>query len=205
MLGDRQSAPTLHVIVASTRPGRSGRSVADWVVTQAQAHEGFRVELVDLADFDLPLLDEPSHPRLRQYEHAHTSRWSETIERGDAFVVVTPEYDYATPAALMNALQYLLHEWAYKPVGFVSYGGISGGLRGVQMTKQVVTSLRMMPIPEGVVFPNFTQHLDSATQQFNPGELSRQAAQRMLDELLRWAMALAPLREPQLSDRTTRR
>jgi NAD(P)H-dependent FMN reductase len=194
---DVQSQPTLQVIVASTRPGRSGRLVAEWVVAQAQADGTFSVELVDLADFDLPLLDEPRHPRLRQYEHAHTQRWSETIERADAFVVVTPEYDYATPAALMNALQYLLHEWAYKPVAFVSYGGISGGLRGVQMTKQVVTALRMMPIPEGVVMPFFSQHIDSATQLFNPGEVPRQAAQRMLEELRRWAMALAPLREPQ--------
>lgn len=192
---DLQSKPVLQVLVASTRPGRSGRLVADWVMAEAEARTGFSVELVDLADFDLPLLDEPSHPRLRQYEHAHTRRWSETIERGDAFVVVTPEYDYSTPAALMNALQYLVHEWAYKPMGFVSYGGISGGLRGVQMTKQVVTSLRMMPIPEGVAVPFFTQHVDAATRLFNPGELSRQSAHRMLDELLRWARALAPLRE----------
>ncbi len=194
MSEELQSKPVLQVIVASTRPGRSGRLVADWALREAEAHGAFTVELVDLADFDLPLLDEPHHPRLRQYAHAHTRRWSETIERGDAFVVVTPEYDYSTPAALMNALQYLLHEWAYKPMGFVSYGGISGGLRGVQMTKQVATSLKMMPIPEGVAIPFFAQHIDS-TPLFKPGELPRQAAHRMLDELLRWATALAPLRE----------
>lgn len=194
---DVQSQPTLQVIVASTRPGRSGRLVAEWVMAQAQAHEAFSVELVDLAEVDLPLLDEPQHPRLQRYENDHTKRWASTVERADAFVVVTPEYDFATPAALVNALQYLVHEWAYKPVGFVSYGGVSAGLRGVQMTKQIVTSLRMMPIPEGVAIPFFSKHIEPTTQTFAPGDIQQQAADRMLDELLRWATALAPLRETQ--------
>jgi NAD(P)H-dependent FMN reductase len=191
------SLPTLQVIVASTRPGRSGRFVADWVLAAARTHGAFAVELVDLAEVNLPLLDESQHPRLRQYEHEHSRRWSAMIERGDAFVVVTPEYDYATPAALSNALQYLVHEWAYKPMAFVSYGGMSGGLRGVEMTKQIATSLRMMPIPEGVAIPFFSKYLDPATQLFDPGQLPQQAAHRMLDELLKWATALAPLRELQ--------
>jgi NAD(P)H-dependent FMN reductase len=194
---DAQSKPTLQVIVASTRPGRSGRVVAEWVLAQAQAHGAFTVELVDLAEVDLPLFDEPQHPRLRRYEHGHTKRWSATVDRADAFVVVTPEYDFATPAALVNALQYLVHEWAYKPLGFVSYGGTSGGLRGVQMTKQIVTSLRMMPIPEGVAIPFFSKYIDAATRVFDPGETQQHAVSRMLDELLKWTTALAALREPQ--------
>lgn len=194
---DAAPKPRLTVIVASTRPGRNGHLVADWFLEQAQAHGGFEVELADLAVLNLPLLDEAAHPRFCDYQHEVTKRWSETVDRGDAFVVVTPEYDYATPAALMNALQFLFREWAYKPIGFVSYGGISGGLRGVQMTKQVVTTLRMMPIPEAVVLPFFAQHIDATTQQFKPGDLSGEAAQQMLAELDRWAVALAPLRQQQ--------
>lgn len=190
-------ALTLQVIVASTRPGRKGRAVGEWMLELARAHGGFSVELVDLAEVGLPLLDEPHHPRLRQYQNEHTKLWSATIDRADAFVFVTPEYDFAAPAALVNALQYLVHEWAYKPVGFASYGGVSAGTRGVQMTKQLVTSLRMMPVPEAVAIPFFNRHIDSETEAFDPGELQEKAARVMLDELARWATALEPLREPQ--------
>jgi NAD(P)H-dependent FMN reductase len=149
---------------------------------------------VDLAEMNLPLLDEPAHPRLRQYQHAHTQAWSAIIERADAFVVVTPEYDFGPPAALVNALQYLLHEWAYKPMGFVSYGGVSGGTRSVQMTKQVATTLKMMPMFEAVAVPFFTQSIDQETGVFSPAKVQEDAARVMLNELLRWAEALRPLR-----------
>ncbi len=186
--------PTLHVIVASTRPGRSGPAVAAWFLERARAHGRFDVELVDLAAVDLPLFDEPRHPRLRQYEHEHTKAWSRTVERADAFVVVTPEYNYGTPPSFVNALDYLVQEWAYKPMGFVSYGGVSGGTRSVQMTKQIVTTLKMMPLPEAVAIPFFSQHLDAATGRFDPGDGQATAARTMLDELHKWAAALAPLR-----------
>lgn len=189
--------PRLQVIVASTRPGRSGPVIANWFHDIAVAHDGFDVELTDLVTVDLPLLDEPGHPRFGNYQHEHTARWSAIVDTADAFVFVTPEYDYATPASLMNALQVLANEWAYKPVGFVSYGGISGGLRGVQMTKQVVTTLRMMPIPEAVVLPFFARQVDAATGEFVPGKDSEVIASQMLDELHRWSVALAPLRQPQ--------
>ena len=188
--------PTLQVIVASTRPGRAGPAVADWVLEQARRHGGFDVELVDLADVDLPLLDEPAHPRLRRYEHAHTKAWSATVERADAFVVVTPEYDHAPPASLVNALQYLVHEWAYKPLGFVSYGYVAAGTRAVQALKPLVGALKMVPIVEAVALPFFTAHMDGETGAFDPGELQERAAAEMLDELLRWTNALRPLRAP---------
>ena len=185
--------PKLHVIVASTREGRKGPAVADWFVEQARAHGGFDVLVVDLADVDLPLLDEPAHPRLRQYAHAHTKAWSATIDAADAFVFVTPEYDYGPPAALVNALQYLVHEWSYKAAAFVSYGGVSGGTRGVQLTKLTLTALGMMPIPEAVAVPFFTKHLDPVTGKFDPGEVQVKAARTMLDQLARWTAALLPL------------
>lgn len=184
----------LHVIVASTRPGRQGPAVGRWFLEYAQGAGKFNVELVDLAAIDLPLLDEPAHPRLQRYEHEHTRAWSALVARADAYVFVTPEYDYATPASLVNALQCLSREWAYKPVGFVSYGGISAGTRGVQMTKQIVTAVKMMPMVEAVALPFFTQHIDAATGRFDPGEAPARAAATMLEELARWAEALRTLR-----------
>jgi len=185
--------PVLHVVVASTRPGRKGPAVADWFHRLALEHGGFDVRLVDLAEVDLPLLDEAAHPRLRQYTHEHTKRWSVLVDSADAFVFVTPEYNFSAPAPLVNALDYLFHEWAYKPVGFVSYGGQSGGIRSVQMAKLIVTALKMMPIPEAVAIPFFTKLFDESGA-FQPSDPLVRAGRGMLDELLRWATALAPLR-----------
>lgn len=184
----------LQVIVASTRPSRQGHLVGAWFLERARAHGKFNIELVDLAEVNLPMFDEPAHPRLAQYEGEHTKAWSAIVDRADAFVFVTPEYDYGTPVSLVNALQYLVNEWAYKPVGFASYGGVSGGTRGVQMTKQFVTALKMMPMAEAVVIPFFAQHMDRETGAFDPGETQATAAAVMLDELLKWAGALKPLR-----------
>lgn len=184
----------LQIVVASTREQRQGPAVARWFLAQAGKHAGFSVELVDLAEVNLPLLDEPHHPRLANYMHDHTKRWSAIVSRADAFVFVTPEYNFGSPPSLVNALDYLLREWAYKPVGFVSYGGISGGTRSVQMTKQIVTSLRMMPMVEAVTIPMFTQYIDRHTHEFTPTEVQEKAAGAMLDELARWTGALAPLR-----------
>ena len=176
----------LQIVIVSTREQRQGPAVARWFHTQAERHAGFDQELVDLAD--------ANHPRLANYMHEHTKRWSAIVSRADAFVFVTPEYNYGSPPSLVNALDYLLREWAYKPVGFVSYGGISGGTRSVQMTKQIVTSLRMMPMVEAVTIPMFTQYIDRHTHEFTPTEVQEKAAAAMLDELARWAAALRPLR-----------
>src|SRR5690349_6362247 len=121
--------PLLQVIVASTRPGCVGLPVAAWFAAATVEHGAFDVELVDLAEHDLPLMDEPNHPRLKKYTKAHTLRWSETVDRADAFVIVLPEFNHCFNAAIKNAIDFLHQEWADKPVAFVSYGGISGGLR----------------------------------------------------------------------------
>ena len=184
----------LHVVIASTRPSRMGPTVGHWFLDQTRRHAKFQTELVDLEKVNLPLLDEPKHPKLRQYEHEHTKRWSATVDRADAFVFVTPEYNFGSPPALVNALDYLNQEWAYKPVGFVSYGGVSGGTRSVQMTKQLVTALKMMPMFEAVTIPFFTQHMDKDTGRFAPGKVQEDAATVMLDELLKWAEAMRPMR-----------
>jgi NAD(P)H-dependent FMN reductase len=163
---------------------------------QAQSHGKFELELVDLAEVNLPLLDEPQHPKLRQYEHEHTLAWSRTVSRADAYVFVTSEYDFGPPASLINAMQYLLHEWSYKPLGLVTYGGVSGGTRSAQTIKLTATALKMMPMVEAVSIPFFTQHIDKESGAFDPGDIQAKAAVLMLDELYRWAEALLPMRAP---------
>src|SRR5580700_4228824 len=145
--------PTLHVLIASTRPGRVGLPVGRWFAQAARDHGAFEVAVVDLAEIGLPFVDEPNHPRLRQYTQQHTREWSAKVSEADAFAFVMPEYNYGFNAPLKNALDYLHHEWSYKPVGLVSYGGVSAGTRAAQMIKQVVTTLKMFPLFEAVSIP----------------------------------------------------
>lgn len=182
----------LHVVVCSTRPGRIGLPIARWFEEEARGHGPFDVELVDLAEFALPLFDEPKHPRLRQYEHDHTKRWSAKVEAADAFVFVTPEYNFGPPPPLVNALNYLYVEWNYKPAAFVSYGGVSAGLRAVQMEKLTLTTLKMMPIIEAVAIPMVAQHMKDGA--FEATDMHRTSAVALLDELGRWSAALKPMR-----------
>ena len=174
-----------------------GRASLTWFAEQARQHGKFRAEIADLGVINLPMMDEPEHPRLRRYQHDHTKAWSSRIDRSHAFVFVTPEYNHGTPPSLLNALDYLVQEWAYKPVGFVSYGGVSAGLRGVQMTKPVVTALKMVPLFEAVAIPMFVKFIDATTGVFAPEEIHATNAAKMLDELLRWSDALRVLRPPQ--------
>lgn len=186
--------PLLQVIVASVRPTRVGGKVADWFLPIAKRHDGFSVELVDLREHNLPVMNEPKHPRLGEYEHEHTKKWSATIARADAFVFVTPEYDFGPPASLINALQYLVKEWAYKPVGLVSYGGVSAGLRSANALRIVCTANNMMPLPGAVSIPFVAKAVNKETDVFEPGEVQEKASNRMLDELVRWERAMRTLR-----------
>jgi NAD(P)H-dependent FMN reductase len=185
--------PTLTVIIGSTRPGRAGLPIAEWFVERARQRGGFDVEVADLAEIALPLVDEPNHPRLRRYVHQHTKDWSARIESADAVVMVTPEYNYGYPAAVKNAIDYLHQEWQYKPVGFVSYGGVAAGTRAVQQLKQVVTTLKMVPVAESVNIPFHVSLMDE-DGRFEGTEVVAQAADAMLDELARVEAALRPLR-----------
>jgi NAD(P)H-dependent FMN reductase len=182
----------LQTIVVSTRPGRMGPPVGRWFHEYAAANSSFDAELLDLADFNLPVLDEPEHPRAKKYVHEHTKKWSATIERGDAFVFVTPEYNYGPPPSFINAVSYLSAEWNYKPAGFVSYGGVSGGLRAQQMEKQTLTTVKVMPIPESVSIQFFAQRIKDGV--FEPTDLMVDGAKAMLSELHRWASALKTMR-----------
>ena len=185
----------LKIIVASTRPGRKGPALATWIFSKALTHEGFTVELLDLAEINLPFMDEAAPPRLKKYHHEHTKKWSATIDSADAFIIVTPEYNYGYTAALKNAIDFLFHEWNTKPVGFVSYGGLSGGTRSVQMLKQVGTALKMMPLPESIAIPFFTKHIDE-NGVFTPDETLDKGADALLKELEKWASGLKAMRQP---------
>lgn len=184
----------LEIIIASTRPGRIGPSVARWVEEYAVRHGGFdEVEVVDLAEVGLPFMDEPNHPRLGQYTHDHTRRWSAKVSEADAFVFVMPEYNFGFNAELKNAIDFLHSEWAYKPVGLVSYGGVSAGTRAAQMIKQVVTTLKMTPLSEAVSIPFATQLIKDGTLEGN--DAMDAGAKAMFDELVRVTEALRPLRQ----------
>ena len=149
--------------------------------------------VADLAELNLPLFDEPNHPVLRQYVNRHTNQWSAVVDAADAIVIVTPEYNHSYPAPLKNALDYLHQEWAYKPVGFVSYGGVSAGTRAVIALKPVVSALRMVPVVENVNIPFHPQFLNDGVLE--PNDTTTQAADAMINELVRVEAALRPLRE----------
>lgn len=185
-------AMKLHTIVCSTRPNRVGPHIGRWFDRLAQAHGGFEAELVDLADFNLPLFDEPQHPRFQNYQHDHTKAWAASVAAADAFVFVTPEYNFSPPPSFVNAIDYLLVEWWHKPASFVSYGGASGGLRSAQAAKLLLTAVKIMPIPEMVAIPMVGQHLKEGGFVATDGHEA--AAKAALDELARWAEALKGLR-----------
>ena len=186
----------LLIITSSTRPGRNGAAVTSWVADLATQHGGFDVAIADLAELALPFLDEPDHPSEQAYRHQHTKDWSATVDAADAFVIVTAEYNRGITAPLKNALDYLDVEWHGKPVGFVSYGMSSAGLRAVEMVTQVVTALRMVPL-SGVVPIPLRQALDEQGR-FTPAPHLASGVGELLDELERYAEVLRLLREPTL-------
>lgn len=184
----------LQTIICSTRPGRVGPAVARWFHDFATRHGKFDCDLVDVADFGLPVYDEPNHPRLQKYENEHTKRWSASVAAADAYVFVTPEYNFNPSPAFVNALDYVFREWNYKPCGFVTYGGVSGGLRALQAERLLVTALKMMPMFESVPVPGVSKQVD-ADGRFAPNEQNDAAAGTMLDELARWTEALRAMRD----------
>lgn len=184
----------LKIITSTTREGRKGIAVANWITGVAKEHNQFNTELLDLGTINLPLMDEPNHPRLQQYQHEHTRKWSAAIVGADAFIIVLAEYNFGFPAPIKNALDYLYNEWNHKPVAIVSYGGVSGGLRSTQMLKQVLTALNMMPLVESVAIPSFGQYINDK-EVFTPEERVTKSAHAMLTELHRWSTTLKSMRQ----------
>jgi NAD(P)H-dependent FMN reductase/GNAT superfamily N-acetyltransferase len=189
-------SPRVLVIVPSTRPGRRGPAVADWFTTAvAERAKALQVDcvLADLAEIDLPFLDEPEHPSTGLYVHEHTRRWSELVAGSDAVVVCTPEYNHAMPAALKNAFDALSGEWAHKPIGFVSYGNTSAGTRAAHMGKSVAVTLGMVPI-QATVNLRIADSFDGDRLVADPRRDA--SAVRILDELHELAGLLDVLRLP---------
>jgi NAD(P)H-dependent FMN reductase len=179
------------VIVGTTRPGRKALDVANWVMEIAKMREDAVFELVDIQDFNLPLLDEPVPPSMGQYSKDHTKAWAARIGPFDGFVFVTPEYNHGIPGALKNAIDFLFKEWNNKAAGFVSYGSI-GGARAVESLRLVMGELMVADVRAQVMLSLFTDFENFVT--FKPAERHVQSVDAMLDQVVAWSGALQALR-----------
>src|SRR6266850_15851 len=193
VLGENRQATQLNnmikiaIILGSTRPGRNGEAVAKWVHQVAKKRSDAEFELVDVKDFDLPLLDEPLSPMMGQYSKPHTRVWAAKIATFDAYVFVTPEYNHGIPAALKNAIDYLFREWNNKAAGFVSYGS-AGGARAVGQLRLVMAELMVADVRAQVMLSLFTD-FENFTN-FKPDPRHLQEVNTMLDQVIAWGGAL---------------
>ena len=184
------------IIVGSTRPGRKADAIARWVYGIASARSDAEFEVVDIAEFDLPLLDEPVPPSRHQYTQPHTKRWAAKIAEFDGYVFVTPEYNHATSAALKNAIDFLYVEWNNKAAGFVGYGS-AGGVRAVENLRLVMAELQVADVRASVALSLFTDFENFTT--LKPAPIHAKAVSTMLDQLVAWSGALKTVREKRAS------
>jgi NAD(P)H-dependent FMN reductase len=182
------------IIIGSTRPGRKAEAVARWVHGLASQRTDAEFELVDIADFELPLLDEPVPPSMGKYSKAHTKRWAARIAPLDAFVFVTPEYNHGTSGALKNAIDFLYAEWNNKAAGFVAYGS-AGGTRAVEHLRLVMAELQVADVRAQVALSLFTDFEKMTT--FKPAALHEKSLTAMLDQLVAWGTAMQTVRAQQ--------
>ena len=181
------------IILGSTRPNRNGEQVARWVYNIASSRSDAEFELVDLRDYPLLHLDEPLPPSMGQYQNEHTRQWADKIASFDGFVIVTPEYNHSTSGVLKNAIDYLYAEWNNKAVGFVSYGGV-GGARAAEHLRLVAGELQMADVRQQVALSLLTEFENFSV--FKPGDYNVAALDTLLDQVVAWSTALAPLRQP---------
>ena len=182
------------IIIGSTRPGRKGEAIAKWVYEITQLHSDAEFELVDIKDFNLPLLDEPMSPTMAKYTHQHTKDWSAKIGAFDGYVFVTPEYNHGTSGAFKNAIDFLYHEWVNKAAGFVAYGG-AAGVRAVENLRLVMGELQVADVRNQVGLSLFTDFENFTV--FKPAAQQEKSVNSMLDQVIAWGGALKPLREKQ--------
>jgi NAD(P)H-dependent FMN reductase len=186
--------PKIKIILGSNRPTRFAEQPGKWLLEQAQNIEGLDAELIDLAEVNLPFLDEPAPALFGTYQNEHTKEWSKTIAEADGFVFVVPEYNHGYTPVLKNAIDYLYHEWSHKPVAFLSYGSAAGGARAVDQLRAVVGHLSMYDITEHVIMPEYYVHQDDkGVYQFTDRHVN--AASEMLTRLNFWAEKMKPARE----------
>lgn len=184
--------PKLMIVVGSVREGRIGLPIAQWVRGAVERHGGFEIDWADLKEIALPLMTEPNHPRLRQYTQASTIAWSERVDAADALLFVQPEYNFSYSPALKNAMDHLSQEWWRKPLGTVSYGGISGGTRGTAALRAPEMALGLVPTTVNVEIPWAFKQIEDGV--FTPLDSQAAMLERMLNELTSLDAALAPLR-----------
>jgi NAD(P)H-dependent FMN reductase len=177
--------------LGSTRQNRQGETVAHWISERANARLDARFELLDLMDWPLPFVQNPTPPALGRYDDT-TQPWADEIDAADGFIFVTPEYNHGYPAVLKNALDHLYREWGYKPATIISYGMAGGGVRASEQLRQVLIELRMVPVRDQVGIPFIAQAFDEQGRAHDGG-LERLAT-TMLDELVWWATTLRPAR-----------
>ena len=182
------------IITGSTRPGRNNEAVARWVYELAKGRTDAEFELVDIAEYQLPLLDEPLPPSRGQYHQEHTKKWAATIARFDGFVFVTPEYNHSTSGALKNAIDYLFGEWNNKSAGFVSYGSV-GGARAVEHLRLIMAEVMVATVRAQVMLSLFTDFENFSS--FKPDPRHEAEVGTMLDQVIAWGGALHTLRQPQ--------
>ena len=179
------------IIVGSTRPGRNTIAVAQWVKGIADQRADVRFELVDLAEYDLPMLDEPVPPAYGQYSKPHTVKWAQKVSEFDGFVFVTPEYNHSMPAALKNAIDFIYAEWNNKAAGFVSLGS-NGGSRAVEQLRQIMAEVQIADVRAQVLLSLFTDFENFST--FNPDPRHEESVNAMLNQVIAWSGALQTLR-----------
>jgi NAD(P)H-dependent FMN reductase len=179
------------IILGSTRPGRNGEAVANWVQDIASRRSDAEFELVDLADFPLPHLDEPVPASMGAYSNEHTKQWAAKIAEFDGFVFVTPEYNHSTSGVLKNALDYIYAEWNNKAAAFVSYGS-AGGTRAVEHLRLIASELQMATVRAQVAISLLTEFEHFSV--FTPHDYLLPQVDTMLDQVVAWAQALEPLR-----------
>ena len=180
------------IIIGSTRPGRNGEAVGKWVYEQSKKRDDAKFELVDIQEYNLPLLDEPYPAMMQQYSKDHTKKWSEKINEFDGYIIVTPEYNHSTSGALKNAIDYLNVEWADKAAGFVSYGS-AGGARSVEHLRQIFAELRVATVRAQVMFSLFTDFVNMS--EFKPDPRHESEAEVLFDQVISWSNALKTIRK----------
>lgn len=184
---------TIKVIVGSTRPNRFGPTPAHWLMGLTKEFDGARFELVDLADVNLPLLDEPIPAKENKYSKDHTKKWASIVGAADGFVFVVPEYNHSVSAATKNAFDYLYQEWNYKPIAFVGYGADAGGARSIEHLRLTASYLHMYDLSDQVVMPFYWDQIDKEGN-FTPTERQVFGAKSVLKQIVFWAEQLKPIR-----------
>lgn len=182
----------IQIITGSTRPGRVNDQVAHWMLDIAKKRTDVDFELVDIADYNLPVLDEPVPASLGQYSKDHTKKWAAKIAEADGYIFIAPEYNHSVPGSLKNAIDYVYAEWNNKAAGFVSYGS-GGGARSVEHLRGIAAELQMATVRAQVMF-NLSQDFENYSVLKPSGTHHEANANTLLDQLTAWAGALKTVR-----------